>query len=83
MSLGSFWKGLLALAGDLAPFKRWSSPQGYREVLAMCLPLIDSTTVSSLQLFTDRIFLSNYSVKAIAASLRAGIAWMALSSFFI
>jgi MATE family multidrug resistance protein len=34
-------------------------------------------------LFTDRLFLSRYSVNAIAASLPAGIAWVTISSFFI
>ncbi|MDR0356076.1 MAG: MATE family efflux transporter [Deltaproteobacteria bacterium] len=68
---------------DINPFKRWNSPQGYKEVLTLCLPLIASTTASSLMLFTDRIFLSHYSINAIAASLPAGVTKVAFSSFFI
>ena len=83
MPLRSYWAGFWRALGALSPSARWRSPQGYREVLALCLPLIASTTVASLQLFTDRLFLSNYSVRAIAASLPAGVAWITISSFFM
>jgi MATE family multidrug resistance protein len=75
--------GLRRLIDDLRPSRRWRAPQGYRDVLAMCLPLIASTTVSSLMLFTDRLFLSRHSVNAIAASLPAGVAWICFLSFFL
>jgi MATE family multidrug resistance protein len=57
--------------------ERWSKLNGYREVLAISLPL-----VASMQ-FTDRVFLANYSVDAIAAALPAGIASFTLISFFM
>ncbi|MDR1486828.1 MAG: MATE family efflux transporter [Deltaproteobacteria bacterium] len=68
---------------DLNPFKHWNSPQGYKEFLTLCLPLIASTTASSLMLFTDRLFLSNYSVNAIAASLPAGVMKVTISAVFL
>jgi MATE family multidrug resistance protein len=74
---------LTVLAAELRPARRWNAPQGYRELLALCLPLIASTTASSLMLFTDRIFLSRYSSNAIAASLPAGIAKIAVTSIFL
>ncbi|MDR1657746.1 MAG: MATE family efflux transporter [Deltaproteobacteria bacterium] len=83
MTRNGFFSRFLKSVGELHPVRRWATPQGYREVLAMCLPLIASTTVSSLMLFTDRLFLSHYSVNAIAASLPAGIAWVTITSFFL
>ncbi|MDR1109901.1 MAG: MATE family efflux transporter [Deltaproteobacteria bacterium] len=83
MFFTTIWRWINYNLHDINPSKRWNAPQGYREVLALCLPLIASTTASSLMLFTDRIFLSHYSVNAIAASLPAGVTKVAVSSFFM
>ncbi|MDR1052246.1 MAG: MATE family efflux transporter [Deltaproteobacteria bacterium] len=83
MSPRSFFSRIFANLKDINPLTRWNSPQGYREVLALCLPLIASTTASSMMLFTDRIFLSHYSLNAIAASLPAGVTKVAVTSFFM
>jgi MATE family multidrug resistance protein len=83
MFFTNIWRWISYNIKDLNPFTRWSSPYGYREVLALSLPLIASTAASSLMLFTDRIFLSNYSVNAIAASLPAGVTKVAVSSLFL
>jgi MATE family multidrug resistance protein len=64
-------------------FQRWSKPYGYREVLAISLPLAASMGAITVMQFTDRIFLANYSVDAIAASLPAGIASFTFISFFM
>ncbi|MCB2226132.1 MAG: MATE family efflux transporter [Desulfarculaceae bacterium] len=64
-------------------FKRWSQPNGYRQVLAVGLPLVVSFGSTSLIHFTDRVFLANYSVDAIAASLPAGIASFVALCFFM
>lgn len=56
---------------------------GYRRVLAIGLPLVVSMGSTTLMLFTDRVFLGNYSVDAIAAAMPAGIASFAILSFFI
>jgi len=64
-------------------FKRWSQPYGYREVLRISLPLVASMGAITLMQFTDRIFLANYSVDAIAAALPAGIASFTFISFFM
>jgi multidrug resistance protein, MATE family len=63
--------------------RRWSQPNGYREVLSISLPLVASMGSITLMQFTDRIFLANYSLEAIAAALPAGIASFTLIAFFM
>ena len=63
--------------------ERWSKLNGYREVLAISLPLVASMGSFTVMQFTDRVFLANYSVDAIAAALPAGIASFTLVSFFM
>ncbi len=58
-------------------------PGGYREVLAIAVPLILSTSSMSLMHFVDRMFLSWYSPDALAASLPAGVTWFTFASLFI
>lgn len=62
---------------------RWSKPNGYRQVLAISLPLVASMGSITLMHFTDRMFLANYSVEAIAAALPAGIASFTCIAFFM
>jgi len=62
---------------------RWSKPNGYREVLSISLPLVASMGSITLMQFTDRMFLANYSLNAIAAALPAGIASFTSISFFM
>jgi MATE family multidrug resistance protein len=62
---------------------RWSKPNGYRHVLAISLPLVASMGSITLMQFTDRMFLANYSVDAIAAALPAGIASFTSIAFFM
>ena len=64
-------------------FERWGKLNGYREVLAISLPLVASMGSFTVMQFTDRVFLANYSVDAIAAALPAGIVSFTLISFFI
>ncbi len=63
--------------------ERWSKPNGYRDVLAISLPLVASMGSITLMQFTDRVFLANYSVDAIAAALPAGIASFTSIAFFM
>jgi multidrug resistance protein, MATE family len=63
--------------------QRWSQPNGYREVLSISLPLVASMGSITLMQFTDRIFLANYSLEAIAAALPAGIASFTVIAFFM
>jgi MATE family multidrug resistance protein len=62
---------------------RWSKPNGYRQVLAVSLPLVASMGSNTLMQFTDRVFLANYSVDTIAAAVPAGIASFTFTSFFM
>ena len=64
-------------------FKRWGRENGYRDVLRIGLPLVVSMGTTSVIHFTDRMFLSNYSVEAIAASAPAAIASFLFLSFFM
>lgn len=58
------------------------TPGSYREVLAISVPLILSTSSMSLMHVVDRIFLSWYSADALAASVPAGAgSWVFLSLF--
>jgi len=59
-----------------------NSTNSYRDVLRVSLPLVISMTTTVVMTFTDRVFLANYSIDAIAAALPAGIAAFVLLSFF-
>lgn len=62
---------------------RWHGPGGYKDVLRVGLPLIFSMISHTVMQFTDRVFLGNYSMDAIAASLPAGVAYFLFFSFFM
>ncbi len=51
--------------------RRYRAENGYRHVLRVGFPLIVSMSAATLMQFTDRIFLSWYSLDAIAASMPA------------
>jgi len=68
-------------AGTMA--NRWKRKNGYRDVLAISLPLVASMGSITLMQFTDRIFLAGYSMDAISAALPAGIASFTAISFFM
>ncbi len=57
---------------------RWKAPQGYAEILRVGLPLVASMASSTVMQFTDRLFLSRFSVDAIAAALPASMASLTL-----
>ncbi|MBW1722702.1 MAG: MATE family efflux transporter [Deltaproteobacteria bacterium] len=63
--------------------ERWKHPNGYRDVLAISLPLVASMGSLTLMQFTDRVFLANYSINAISAALPAGILSFTAISFFM
>ena len=54
----------------------------YREVLRVSMPLVVSMTTTVVMTFTDRVFLANYSIDAIAAALPAGIISYVFLVFF-
>jgi MATE family multidrug resistance protein len=62
---------------------RWKTQGGYREFLALAIPLILSTSLWSIQHFVNRMFLTWYSPEAIAAALPAGLLNFAVASLFI
>ena len=63
--------------------ENWRRPHGYRDVLDIGLPLVVSLGSTTVMQFTDRIFLGNYSLEAIAAAMPAGIASFLFISFFM
>jgi multidrug resistance protein, MATE family len=54
----------------------------YREVFSISLPLVLSMASTTVMEFTDRVFLANYSIDAIAAAIPAGISAFLLLTFF-
>ncbi|MBU3983747.1 MAG: hypothetical protein KJ985_09805 [Proteobacteria bacterium] len=54
-------------------WNRWREHSRYREVSRVCIPLVMSMGATMVMEFTDRVFLSNYSVNAISAALPAGV----------
>ncbi|NNK58363.1 MAG: MATE family efflux transporter [Desulfofustis sp.] len=62
--------------------RNWRTSQRYREVLGVCLPLVMGMAAVTVMEFTDRVFLSNYSLEAIsAASPASGAAFVFLVLF--
>ncbi len=55
----------------------------YRDILRVSLPLVATMGATMVMEFTDRVFLSSYSLDAIAAALPAGIAAFLLIAFFM
>lgn len=51
----------------------WKNNNRYREVFRVCFPLVMSMSATTVMEFTDRVFLSNYSIDAISAVTPAGI----------
>jgi len=67
---------------SLAPRRRWPGVNGYRHLLCLGLPVMASNITISAMLFTNRLFLSRYSLEALAASLPAGVAYLTVTAFF-
>lgn len=60
----------------------WKKNNRYAEVIRVCLPLVMSMAAVTVMEFTDRVFLSNYSLDAISAATPAGIAAFLFILFF-
>ena len=58
------------------------STGSYRDVWRVSIPLVVSMSTTVVMTFTDRVFLANYSIDAIAAALPAGISAFVFLSFF-
>ena len=54
----------------------------YRDVLRVSMPIVMSMATTVVMTFTDRVFLANYSIDAIAAALPAGIIAYVFLIFF-
>ena len=54
----------------------------YRDLFTVSLPLVLSMAATTVMEFTDRVFLANYSIDAIAAAMPAGIAAFLILTFF-
>ncbi len=57
-------------------------PASYKQLFAVSLPLVLSMAATTVMEFTDRVFLANYAIEAIAAALPAGIAAFLILTFF-
>ena len=65
------------------PLRTSPNPGGYRDVLRIALPLALSTSSWALLHVTDRMFLSWYSLDAVAAALPGGMTNFCLVSLFL
>jgi MATE family multidrug resistance protein len=72
-------RGIEILSQWLADWRRRSR---YREVANICVPLVMGTAATTVMEFTDRVFLANYSLDAIAAATPSGIAAFLFLAFF-
>lgn len=61
----------------------WERPAGFREAIAVSLPLVVSTSSWTVMQFIDRMFLLWYSPQALAAALPAGILNIEVVVFFM
>ncbi len=57
----------------LTMWHKWRRRSRYREVSRVCIPLVMGMAATTVMEFTDRIFLSHYSVNAISAVVPAGV----------
>jgi len=55
----------------------------YRRVISISVPLAMSMAATTVMEFTDRVFLANYSLEAIAAVVPAGITQFLFLAFFV
>ena len=60
----------------------WRRHSRYREVANVCVPLVMGTAATTVMEFTDRVFLANYSLDAVAAAMPSGIAAFLFLTFF-
>lgn len=63
--------------------RRWHAHNGYRELLTIGLPLMASMASATVTQFTDRMFLGQYSLDALAASLSGSITNFTIMAFFV
>ena len=75
-------RGLAETLKSLSPRRRWRGVNGYRHLLCLGLPMMASSISVSAMLFTNRLFLSHYSLEAVAASLPAGVTYVTVTAFF-
>ena len=62
--------------------RHWKRRYNYSEVIKVCLPLVLGMSATTVMEFTDRAFLSNYSIEAISAAVPAGITAFLFIAFF-
>ncbi|MCF8057283.1 MAG: MATE family efflux transporter [Desulfocapsa sp.] len=63
-------------------WREWHKKSRYRDVARVCVPLVTGMAATTVMEFTDRIFLSHYSVDAISAVVPAGVTAFLLLCFF-
>lgn len=64
------------------PLNLTNTSKNYSEITSVSLPLVLSMAATTVMEFTDRVFLANYSIDAIAAAMPAGIAVFLVLTFF-
>ena len=67
----------------MKPTTALKNKSAYHQVMAISLPLAMSMAATTVMEFTDRVFLANYSLEAIAAVVPAGITAFLFIAFFL
>ncbi len=62
--------------------ERWHGPGGYREVLAVAIPLVLATGTTSILHFVDNVFLTWYSADALSAAMPGALMSLSMFAFF-
>ena len=62
--------------------RKSNRPPSYNALFAVSLPLVLSMAATTVMEFTDRVFLANYAIDAIAAAIPAGITVFLVLTFF-
>jgi MATE family multidrug resistance protein len=74
--------GFTPIAQKWCPIIMNARPASYQKLFSVSLPLVLSMAATTVMEFTDRVFLANYAIDAIAAALPAGIAAFLILTFF-
>ncbi|HSV27611.1 MAG TPA: MATE family efflux transporter, partial [Sedimentisphaerales bacterium] len=61
----------------------WDGAGGAREVLKLAFPLMLSTSIATVQMFTDRVFLMWYDTDAMSGAMQGGITAFAAIALFL
>jgi multidrug resistance protein, MATE family len=63
--------------------KYWKGPGGAGEVMNLAFPLMLSSSITTIQMFINRVFLAHYDINTVSAAMQGGISNFAVMAFFL